>query len=86
MKRSTRRLLCAGLLTLLVLAASTGSGTSTPTTTDDSDSSTVDAEAQEREAVQELTPESRDRLRAMLARTSSDINEEWFALQDWGLA
>lgn len=37
-------------------------------------------------AVQDLSAEDRHRLRSMLARTSKDINEEWFALQDWGLA
>jgi hypothetical protein len=37
-------------------------------------------------AVQELSPETKAKLRSMIARTSKDINDEWFALQDWGLA
>lgn len=86
MKTSTRRLLYAGLLTLLVLAVSTGSGTSTPTTKEGSDSSTEGGEAEERAVVQDLSPHAAHQLRKMLARTSKDINEEWFALQDWGLA
>lgn len=43
-------------------------------------------EAEEFAAVHELTDAQRQGLRNMLAKTSKDINEEWFALQDWGLA
>jgi hypothetical protein len=33
-----------------------------------------------------LPEKDKQGLREMIARTSRDINEEWFALQDWGLA